>query len=300
MSGAWHAASVAAPVARTWSYTAYGLTLLSNIPLPELTHTPQIHANEASTLRFSLRHERFTAPSREVMSWNLPTGEPWLSCAKFEGGYVLRFVNLADFCVDRMGQEIICHPISALAPETLCHLLLDQVFPLALNVRGQDALHATSVLTPYGVCAFTGATGMGKSTLAANFHRADYPILSDDCLVLKNHRGNLSATPAYPGLRLWDDTLSALDFTCSPTRPVAHYTTKQRLLTPDRIDHLPETSRALVAIYSLIRQPIEDAQPFPSVQSERLTRRAALMELLPHVFRMDVTTVTCSFASSTF
>ncbi len=130
---------------------------------------------------------------------------------------------------------------------------------------------------------------MGKSTLAANFHRADYPILSDDCLVLKNHRGNLSATPAYPGLRLWDDTLSALDFTCSPTRPVAHYTTKQRLLTPDRIDHLPETSRALVAIYSLIRQPIEDAQPFPSVQSERLTRRAALMELLPHVFRMDVT-----------
>ncbi len=219
------------------------------------------------------------------MSWELPTGEPWLSCAKFESGYVLRFTNLADFCVDRMGREITYHPTSELLPETLSHLLLDHVLPLVLNVRGQDALHATSVLTPYGVCAFTGATGTGKSTLAASFHRAGDPILSDDCLVLKPHRGCLVATPAYPGLRLWDDTLSSLDLTRHATRPVAHYTAKQRLITSDRIDHLPEMSRSLVGIYSLIRHPVEDMP----VQSERLSRRAALMELLPHTFRMDVT-----------
>lgn len=219
------------------------------------------------------------------MSWTLPTGEPWLSCAKFEGGYVLRFTHLADFCVDRTGREITCYPRSALLQETLSHLLLDHVLPLVLNIRGQDALHATSVLTPHGVCAFTGATGMGKSTLAASFHRAGYPILSDDCLVLQPRQGYLMATPSYPGLRLWDDTLSFLHLTHHPTQPVAHYTTKQRLITPDRIAHLPDTSRSLVAIYSLIRQPAEDTP----VQSQRLSRRAALMELLPHIFRMDIT-----------
>ncbi len=60
-------------------------------------------------------------------------------------------------------------------------------------------------------------------------------------------------------------------------------------MTSGRIDRLPKTSRYLVAIYSLIRQPVVSAKSQPLVQSERLSRRAALMELLPHMFRMDVT-----------
>lgn len=236
-------------------YRVYGLTLLSDVPLPELAPAPQVHLSETCTIRFSLRHQPLitTATAREVMSWALPTGEPWLSCAKFEGGYILRFTNLADFCVDHLGREITCHPTSELLPETLSHLLLDHVIPLALNVRGQDALHATSVLTPHGVCAFTGATGMGKSTLAASFHRAGYSILSDDCLMLKPHRECLIATPAYPGLRLWNDALASLNLNMA--RPGRWPTTR-----PNNASLRP--SGSIIFIYQRHRAP-----SLPSIRS---------------------------------
>lgn len=287
MSRVRHAAVV--PVASPISYAVYGLTLRSNVCLPALMPAPQANAGDPGGIQFSLCHKRFTAPFRQIMSWTLPTGEPWLICAKCEGGYVLRFADLADFCLDQLGRQITCHPISELSPETLGHLLLDHVLPLALNRGGQHALHATAVLTPYGVCAFTGATGMGKSTLAASFYRAGCAILSDDCLVLNQRQSALLATPAYPGLRLWGDSLAVLGMAHGPTQPVAHYTTKQRLITSHQIDHLPATSRHVVAIYSLIRQPVKSSHPYPSVHSRRLPRRAALLALLPHVFRMDIT-----------
>ena len=40
--------------------------------------------------------------------------------------------------------------------------------------------------TDQGVCAFTGSAGAGKSTLAASFVLAGYPLLCDDCLTLAN------------------------------------------------------------------------------------------------------------------
>lgn len=73
-----------------------------------------------------------------------------------------------------------------------------------------------------------------------------------------------------------------------PTQPVAHYTTKQRLRTSGGLE-IPAASRRLAAIYSLLRHPVESTPPGPAVQSERLSRRAALIELLPHMFRMDLT-----------
>ena len=282
MSGAGRAAA-----SNPMRYSVYGVTLLSQVALPELDQAPETQAATTRAIRFSLRREPFSSPCRQVTSWALPTGEPWLTCAKCEGGYALRFADLADFGVDQHGNDITARPLGELSAETLSHLLLDHVLPLVLNLRGQDALHATAVLTPYGVCAFTGPTGMGKSTLAAAFHRAGDPIFSDDCLALQPHPQALAAIPAYPGLRLWTDSLTALGIADDATQPVAHYTSKQRLATPNRLDHAPETARRLAAVYSLRRRPAEPGcRP---MRNERLSRRDAVMELLPHLFRMDVT-----------
>jgi len=74
-----------------------------------------------------------------------------------------------------------------------------------------------------------------------------------------------------------------------PTQPVAHYTRKQRLATPACLDPIPATSRRVAAIYSLRRHPVESGHSQPPLHNEPLSRRDALMELLPHVFRLDVT-----------
>jgi hypothetical protein len=170
------------------------------------------------------------------------------------------------------------------------HLLLDQVLPLVLTIRGRRALHATAVLTPAGVCAFAGPTGTGKSTLAASWLLAGYPVLGDDCLVLEERDGQVLATPAYPGLRLREDTLKALWNGSGHWRSVAHYTSKRRLI-PDGHHSYGYTQTFPVArIYSLVRPAEaggEGSLVAPRVQ--RLSPRDRLVELLPFLFHLEVT-----------
>jgi hypothetical protein len=164
------------------------------------------------------------------------------------------------------------------------------VLPLVLTIRGRKALHATAVLTPAGVCAFTGPTGTGKSTLAASLLLAGYPVLSDDCLVLEEQDGQVLATPAYPGLRLREDSLEALCDDSGHLRSVAHYTSKRRLVPDGHSTYFLTQTFPMARIYSLVRPAevkVEGGLVAPRI--ERLSPRDSLVELLPFVFHLDVT-----------
>jgi hypothetical protein len=278
------------PSASSVQYRAYGLVLATDAPLPELT--PIASAPSAAQadvrIRFLGPRQEFFSPSPCFMSWTLPTGDLWLSCAKDERGFFLRFPELADFFIDSSGGEIVCYAGRETPPLTTSHLLLNQVLPLVLNLRGADALHATAVLTARGVCAFAGPAGAGKSTLAADFLRAGYPVLSDDCLVLEENAGEILAVPAYPGLRLWDDAFDALGADLSVSRPVAHYSSKKCLVPEDPLD-FPTALHPVTRIYSLVRSQENEGSAGPaSPLIEYLSPRDAFMELMQIVFRLDI------------
>jgi hypothetical protein len=273
-------------------YRVYGLTLASNVSFPELP--PAVEPEPLTTERtisihFSMRHSPLSPPSHWLPSKTLPDEEPWLSSAKTERGYLLRFHKLADFSVDAEGREIVGVPEGDTSPATLRHLLLDNVLPLALTLQGHDTLHATAVLTRHGVCAFIGPSGAGKSTLAASFLFADYPVLSDDCLILRQDRGQILATPAYPGVRLWNDALDAFGVDHSLSLPVAHYASKRRPVVQNHPDHFPTTEQPVVRIYSLMRQTEEEQGEGTEPQIEHLSPRSGFAELLESTFMLDRT-----------
>ena len=279
-------------------YLGYGLTLASSAPLPELV--PLSGPNGIDIwIRFAEQAEADCESADWFVSCPLPDGSPWLSGAKTSQGYLLRFFGLADFSFDTAGRNICCYPLPQTPPQTLRHLVLDQVLPLVLNLRGQEVLHATAVLTQAGVCAFTGLTGTGKSTLAANFLQAGFAVMSDDCLVIEEQQAQVRAVPAYPGLRLWDDALVALRDGAKQLAPVAHYTTKRRIVATDTLTNFPTQPQPLIRIYALVRQDVNQDMgktaetggqvSVQSVQIERLSWQEAYAELLPHLFRFDIT-----------
>jgi len=272
-------------------YRVCGLKISSDTPLPEL---PLVEKDQPGSVDLCLRmlDSSGQAPptaGQWVTSEALDNGQPWLSCARTDGGYLVRVNELADFLIDAAGRQVSCFAGARTSVQTLRHLFIDQVLPLVLNLRGQDALHATSILTGAGLCAFVGPSGVGKSTLAAAFQLEGYAVLSDDCLAVHEESAGFVATPAYPGVRLWQDTATALGRHDSLAAPVADYTPKRRVTISGESNEVFERAWPLVRIYALLRPTDgqEDSTPVPSI--EPLPRNTAFLELVASLFRLDPT-----------
>lgn len=261
-------------------FYVYGLIVASNISLPEL------HQAESAPPHCSFELlEPGTPPhvSEWLHHWDLPSGRPWRSCAKQGFKYLLRFHNLADFNIALGGDHITCTAFPGTPIETVRHLLLDQVIPLCVGLRGREAIHASSVETPFGTCGFSGDTGSGKSTLVASLTAAGCRLFGDDCLALDEVDGQVVAFAGYPGLRLWPTAMDSLFSQTEHVAAVSHYNQKKRV--PLGVDN-PTVCRALKALFVLA--PPNPESP-STIQAEPIPSAEALTELLKQSFRLDVT-----------
>ncbi len=266
-------------------YRLYDLTISSEKLLPWV---PLSAGTEADVrIRFN-RSPRSPHLSPEwFMKWELPGKDPWLHLGRIDGGYLLRFADFADFFVSSGGSEVEFIPLQPVPEETIQHLLLDQVIPLVINLRGGEALHASAVLAHGGVVAFAGPAGSGKSTLAGSLVKLGYPFFSDDCLRLKEEGGNIYAIPAYPGFRLWEDAEKFLFGKDGNPRLVAHYTSKLRVSVERRPDAYCEEPEALLRLYDIIHSP--ETQEESRIVIKKLSPREGFMALVRCTFRLDIT-----------
>ena len=272
-------------------YSVYGLSIVSDSPFPELSDLPVPSIKAPVDVELYLRRRRKTRvrASKFFQRSTLPDGTPWLNCARIEEGFLLRYVDFADFIVDRAGSTIRCCTVEeGVSATTVRHLVLDQVFPMLLNLRGCEAIHATAIVTERGACAFTGPAGSGKSTLAASFSLAGFAAMGDDCLALIDAGGErgIRAIPAYPGLRLWTEAARALDID-SKSHPVADYTRKRRMLSSLHLANFPTEPQPLARIYRVIR-PAEGEPALDAPVVEELAPTDAFIELVSSTFPLDV------------
>jgi hypothetical protein len=209
--------------------------------------------------------------------------------AKNHEGYLLRYNNLADFWVDRKGRQVTCCARTASVSDlTIRALLLDHVLPLVQALRGKYALHAAAVVTERGVCAFSGDSGIGKSTLAASLSLVGYRVLTDDCLILED-RGVIVAAPAHPSMKLCGDALETLMPQAKDTEPVAEYTTKRRLRLAVSGAESPSEPHPLARIYFLVRGEATARTAGALPRIECLSSREAFVELVNYGIRLDST-----------
>jgi len=128
-----------------------------------------------------------------------------------EGGYevhpgVLRLSipGVAFYRVEE-GRRIFITPLPGVPAEELRLFLLGSAMGALLYQRGLFPLHGSAVETRWGAMIFVGTQGAGKSTLAAEFLRQGYRLLSDDvCAVAATPEG-LQVLPALAHIRLCAD-----------------------------------------------------------------------------------------------
>jgi len=117
---------------------------------------------------------------------------------------LLRFNDRAEFLFD--GPRIGFRPIGAGNERDVEALFLSAVMAYWLERAGVLALHASAAVLEGRAVAFLAPSGGGKSSLAASFAFAGWPILGDDILALTVGDSTISAAPAYPEIKLNPDT----------------------------------------------------------------------------------------------
>src|SRR5947208_1504176 len=155
------------------AYWAYGLSIHTSMPCPELPIDPRPASETYVTIRLLPYDSNSLRPLQDRDFDVLP------------GLFRLDVPGVARYSVEE-GKRIVIEPLSASSPERVRLFLLGSAMGALLYQRGLFPLHGSAVETPFGVMIFVGAQGSGKSTLAAEFHRQGYRLLSDDvCAVEK-------------------------------------------------------------------------------------------------------------------
>lgn len=213
--------------------------------------------------------------------WIFPDGTPWTRFYHSGEGYLLRFPDLGDFDVSADGRAIRAWPAPGISEDTMQHLYLNQVLPLALSKQGRIVFHASAVETENGAIAFLGESGRGKSTLAASFAAGGRRFLTDDALLLDPAEGGYLVQPSHPSIRLWDDSQEALLAADAELAPPVQYTPKARILSGDNL-RFCNAARRLRRVYFLGDGSAEE------LTIRRMRPSEAMIGLVRNSFLLDI------------
>ena len=185
-----------------YTYTAYGLTIISDFELPELLPLPPQDLPENA-----VRIRRGEVPDE----LDDPVGTGVLYQAK-PNEFLLRLDAIAGYYVTD-GREIVVEPVPGATDDEVQLFLLGSALGALLHQRGLLVMHASAIETPMGAILISGTSGSGKSTLAAALWRRGYRLLADDvCAVAPKPDGTATpiVLPGYPQTKLWADTTRKL------------------------------------------------------------------------------------------
>ncbi|MQA14195.1 MAG: hypothetical protein GEV09_08485 [Pseudonocardiaceae bacterium] len=178
-------------------YHAHGLIICSEI---ELALPPGLPASGAPDLTLRCGADRPVPsddpPGTRLATWSSADGRVRYSLARDGDAAVLRYPGLCDFAGDVDLADVTVHPHPGADPGLVAVLAAGALVAMHLKLRHELVMHASAVRLDGAALAFVGASGMGKSTLAALLCNNGCELVTDDVL-----RVDLTAPVArvYPG-----------------------------------------------------------------------------------------------------
>jgi hypothetical protein len=180
-----------------YSYVAYGLSIHSPTPLPELM--PVANAKPDLIIRRAkLDRPLPTNTDRDGSYFRMEADEAYLFWQEV-GAFLVR-----------KGKEIIVDTFPGVEERIIRLPLLGTVLSAAISQRDLPALHGSAVAVNGQAVAFLGFRGAGKSTMAAALYSRGHSMIADDSVVLDIHGpGMPKALPSFPQFKLFPEAARA-------------------------------------------------------------------------------------------
>ncbi len=179
-------------------YKAFGLTVVSDIVLPELTKVDEQIEEIDIVIKMD---EDLTRLYFEL------TDQPYQFVVK-DDVVLFHIPEIATFSI-KEGKRIAFSPMKAAEDGEIRLLILGTCMGVILMQRKIFPLHGSVVAIQGKAYAIIGDSGAGKSTLASAFLNEGYQLLSDDVIAISLSEENIPyVTSSYPQQKLWQDSLT--------------------------------------------------------------------------------------------
>ena len=262
---------------RSETYSLYGLTLRSAIPLPcpsvdQPSESPDIALIECESIEISQACSKVRISFREEGFWQ---------CSFFaDGSTHISWKEHFEFVVLAGAKQVLWRKLQEVPNEVLFTYLLGQVLSYCLLARGFEPLHGTAIVAGEKAVAFLGDSGAGKSTLAAALLQKGFPLLTDDVLALEFMGESVCAWPGIARVKLNPDSADAV-FWGHRSIPMNSFTSK--MIFPSN-DSLRRNGRVpLQTLYVLHQTPSKSR-----ILVRRLSGRSAFLSIVQNTFNNTV------------
>lgn len=179
-------------------YRISGLKVVSDLALPGALAAADDATAPDVTVRLAEAPEALTDPEETGPTWEMNAA-----------GFLLR-TPAARFLVQE-GRSIAVAPLPGREAAAAGPFVLGAAFGILLHQRGVQALHGAAVARDGAAFAICGASGLGKSTLAAALCEAGFEFVADDlCLIGRDAEGRPTAVPDGRRLKLWRESIAQL------------------------------------------------------------------------------------------
>jgi hypothetical protein len=231
----------------------------------------------------------WTQSGNDALEYRFEDGDLWQASWSDGDAYISRFPKYCSFRIQPEKMRIECAREPGAANSTIAHLILDHAIPRLLSLKSDYlVLHASAVEVENQTIAVLGNSGQGKSTLAAWLASQGFPLLTDDCLVMRldERAQQWMAQPSYQSVRLWPDSVDGLAFKESTLREFAEYSSKRR--AGKYTDLCFATGESVLKAIFVLADPPEDVASHSAAPIVcPLSINEAFLALARAVFRLD-------------
>lgn len=181
---------------KMFGYRVYGLTVASEIELPELmvekTADPDVF------IRVGEVPESLPGYTEEGVLYQAA-----------ENDFLFKMEHVGAFRVQN-GSQITVMPVPECSPALMHVFLLGSVFGALLHQKEILPMHGSAVATGNEALLITGRSSSGKSTLAAALSVRGFSFITDDISAIFPGEEKFMVAPGIPQMKLWKDVLKML------------------------------------------------------------------------------------------